>query len=252
MDLFDSFLQWVNLNWRAIITLLSFVITAYFTFQKIGNKVSITYQTGASRYSDEQIIKIVISNKKDKTISIWSIDAIIENDIKFSVYAPNAPLILKSGESISIAPKQYSNLSLNGEQFAPNFLFGKIDFYANIGNEIIRCIPDRITSNHNTTYRVATKSSISIEGHLYNESVRFILIYYYENKKKIAFIEDCGFIGNEWGMTPNFIEPGYTAIDIQAMLENYGYNNMFTNYVCFENCGATKRFKLAFKKPYTP
>ncbi|WP_368207799.1 hypothetical protein [Aeromonas sp. s12] len=122
MELLDSLLQWLNVNWRAVIATISFILSGYFAYQKIGNKIAISYQVRNGGYCDEQINNIVISNRKDKTISIWSIDAVIENDIQFEVYKPEAPLILKSGESVSVSPQLYSYLNLEGDRFNPELL----------------------------------------------------------------------------------------------------------------------------------
>jgi len=249
LEIFDVLLQWLNVNWRAIIATVSLLLSGYFAYQKIGNKISLTYQVNIGGYADEQINNLVISNRKDKTISIWSIDAVLENDIRFEVYKPKAPLILKSGESVSVSPEQYSYLHLDGDRFIPKFLFGKIDFYANLGNRRVKCIDEKISDKRNGVYRVATKSKVSLDGHLYNENVRFVLIYYFDDEKQFSFFENNGFIGHEWNKTPNHMgEESYDAGSIKAMLERYGYNHLFSNYVCLENCGAENGFKVAFRK----
>ncbi|EJE4183749.1 hypothetical protein M3890_004666 [Vibrio parahaemolyticus] len=252
MEIFDVLLQWLNVNWRAVIATISLILSGYFAYQKIGNKIGLKYQVNIGGYSDEQINNLVISNRKDKTISIWSIDAVLENDIKFEVYKPEVPLILKSGESISVSPEQYSYLHLDGDKFVPKFLFGKIDFYVNLGNKRVKCIDEKISDKRNSSYRVATKSRVSLDGHLYNENVRFVLIYYFEDQKQFAFFETNGFIGHEWGKTPNHMgSENYDANSIKTMLEHYGYDAMFSNYVCLENCGPKDGFKVAFRKTNT-
>jgi len=249
MELLDSLLQWLNVNWRAVIATISLILSGYFAYQKIGNKIAISYQVRNGGYCDEQINNIVISNRKDKTISIWSIDAVIENDIQFEVYKPEAPLILKSGESVSVLPQLYSYLNLEGDRFNPELLFGKIDFYADIGNKKVKCVDERIIGISRSEYRIATKSTISLDGHLYNENVRFVLIYYSDNQKKFAFFERNGFIGHEWNKTPNHMgNADYTAESIAEMLDHYGYSKIFTNYVCLESCGFIEGFKVAFQK----
>lgn len=252
MEIFDALLQWLNINWRAVIATISLILSGYFAYQKIGNKIGLTYQVTIGGYSDEQISNLVISNRKDKTISIWSIYAVLENDIKFEVYKPVAPLILKSGESVSVSPEKYSYLHLDGDRFLPKFLFGRIDFYANLGNKMVKCIDEKISDKRNSLYRVATKSKVSLDGHLYNENVRFVLIYFFEGEKQFAFFETNGFIGHEWGKTPNHMGvDNYDANSIKVMLEYYGYDQMFSNYVCLENCGPKDGFKVVFRKRNT-
>lgn len=242
-------MQWLNTNWRAVTATIGLILSGYFAYQKIGNKIGLKYQVNIGGYSDEQINNLIISNRKDKTISIWSIDAVLENDVQFEVYKSEIPLILKSGESVSVSPEQYSYLQLDGDRFIPKFLFGKIDFYANLGNKRVKCIDEKISDKLNSPYRVATKLKVSLDGHLYNENVRFILIYFFESEKKFAFFDTNGFIGHEWGKTPNHMGgDNYDANSIKEMLEHYGYDQMFSNYVCLENGGIKDGFKLAFQK----
>ena len=249
MEFIDVLWTWLNVNWRAIVATIGLILSIYFAYQKIGNKITLTYQVSGGKYADEQINKLVISNRKDKTVSVWSVEAVLENDIKYEVFKPDVPLILKSWESVSIAPKPYSYLSLDGDRFIPRFLFGKIDFYANLGNNLIKCVEENITNNDTNSYRKATKSTISLDGHLYNESVRFILIYFFDGIKKFAFFEENGFIGHEWGKTPNYMGSNdYTAENIKEMLEKFGYAKQFSNYVCLENCIELRDFKVAFRK----
>ncbi|WP_281628733.1 hypothetical protein [Vibrio sp. St2] len=172
----------------------------------------------------------------------------MENDIKYEVYKPEEPMILKSGESVGIALPPYSNLEVDGDRFVPQFFFGKIEFYANLGNKIIKCLDEKITDAQ-TSHRIATKFSNSFDGHLYNELVRFILVYYSNGQKQLAFFDTHGFIGNEWKMSPNHLgKNDYCASDIEKMLEHYGYSQLFSNYICFEKHDSDGQFRIAFQK----
>ena len=249
-QLLEMIQNFITTNWGTILATLSFGISGYFAWQKLTHKITLSYQVNAGSYADEQINKLVISNRRDRTVSIWSIDAVINNDIIFEVYKPQAPLILEHGESISMSPEKYSFLTLEGDHFKAELLRGKIDFYANLGNKIVKCSPEQITGNNNhKSLRRASKTSRIIDGHLYDESVNFILIYYFDGAKRLAFFEDNGFIGNEWNKTPNHMGArDYSADDIMKMLELYGYAEMFTNYVCLEFNTDENKFNVAFKK----
>ncbi|WP_135443111.1 hypothetical protein [Vibrio tasmaniensis] len=249
MEILDSILLWLNTNWRAIATTISLCFTVYFARQRIGDKLTVTYQVRMSRYSDEQITKLVISNRKDKTVSIWSIYAVIENDIKFEVHKPDVPIILKAGESVSIAPEKYSYLTLNGDRFEPKLMFGKMDFYINLGNRVVKCIDEQAKNDVLNSLPTAAQATISLDDHIYNEVVRFILIYYFEGEKNYAYFEDNGFIGHEWNKSPNHMgRDDYTANDIKNMLERNGYDKMFSNFICFEHFPDSKDLKVVFRK----
>ncbi|MFU2509333.1 hypothetical protein [Pseudoalteromonas sp. ASV78] len=122
-------------------------------------------------------------------------------------------------------------------------------FWGSLSNKRVRCQDEAINTDVKAQYNVATKTSVEFDGHLYNEKVRFILVYFLDGEKKIAFFEDNGFIGNEWSMSPNHMgSSDYKCEDIQKMLFQYGYHNMFTNYLCLENINLKKDLKLAFRK----
>ncbi|MFQ2302484.1 hypothetical protein ACK32U_22345 [Aeromonas dhakensis] len=249
MELFEIIVSWLNDNFRAIIAVISLSISMYFAYQKIGNRITITYQVSGGRYADTQISKLVVSNRKDKTISIWSIYAVLENDTKYEIYRPSAPLTLKSGESIGIAPEPYTSLLIDGEKIIPDFISGKIDFYVNLGKETVKSVSEKPKKDPISTYRTASKQTLLFDNQLYNENVRFILVYFSEGKKKFAYFEQNGFIGNDWGMAPNHMgQSNYTAQDILSMLDNYGYSKIFSNYVCFEQDLARREFHVVFNK----
>ncbi|MFA0260966.1 hypothetical protein AB4497_00660 [Vibrio cyclitrophicus] len=249
MEILDSILVWLNTNWRAIATTISLCFTVYFARQRIGDKLTVTYQVSLGSYADEQIKKLVISNRKDKTVSIWSIYAVIENDIKFEVHKPDIPIILKAGESVSVMPDNYSYLNLNGDRFKPKFMFGKMDFYMNLGNRVVKCIDEKVKNDVLNSLPTATQVTISLDGHIYNERVRFILIYFFDGVKRLAYFEDNGFIGHEWEKSPNHMgSSGYDANDIKVMLEHYGYDKMFSNFVCLENSDDNNDLKVVFRK----
>ncbi|MFU2509335.1 hypothetical protein [Pseudoalteromonas sp. ASV78] len=134
MEYFDFLLLFLNSNWKAIIATAGLFLSGYFAYQKVGNKITVNYHVGIEGYSDTQIVKLVLSNRKDKTVSIWGIDAVINQDIEFKLIDPEEPIILKSGESICLPIKKYSYLNVNGDRYKPEF-FGNFEFYANLGNK---------------------------------------------------------------------------------------------------------------------
>ncbi|MNC25572.1 hypothetical protein D3C75_736630 [compost metagenome] len=157
--------------------------------------------------------------------------------------------MLKSGESIGIAPEPYTSLLVDGEKITPNFISGKIDFYVNLGNTTVKSVSEKSKKDPTRSYRIASKQTFLFDGQLYNENVRFILVYFSEGKKKFAFFDNGGFIGHEWGMTPNHMgKNNYTAQDILSMLEDYGYSKIFSNYVCFEQNIPLREFNVVFNK----
>jgi hypothetical protein len=243
------FIETLGDNFKTIISLIGLCLSGYFAYQKIGNHITITYQINSGRYTDEQINKFVITNKKDKTISIWSIHVVVDKDLTYNLYSPDTPLILKGGESVSKNPEPYSYLSDGTNKYTPNFISSKIEFFANIGNKIIKCRDQKITKNERyPALRNLSVTKLIIDEQLFNQNVKFALIYFWDNKKHIAFFEPNGFIGNQWSLAPNHMgSADYDEDDIQNMLVAYGYDKLFTNYICLKR-NEKMSFDLAFNK----
>ena len=232
---------------RTILYFIGFSYALYFYHTKIGFKLTASYSVSSDMYTESQISKIIISNHKDKTIPIWSIYAVIDNDIKIELFKPEEPLIVKYGEAVSLAPKKYTHLIVNGDKFEPEFFSNKIDIYVNVGNKIVKCKDVRIKDNVLKNLTSSTQIRRVFDGHLYNDQVEYILVYFLDGVKRTAFIDCHGFIGNEWSLAPNsFGDAEITPKLIETTLNDYGYNQMFSNFVCFKRTG--NDFKVAFKK----
>ena len=74
----------------------------YFAYQKICNKVLVTYSVVSVGASETRISEISLINKKNKPITIFSIQAVINKEIIVEVESFKPALILKPLESIHI------------------------------------------------------------------------------------------------------------------------------------------------------
>ncbi|PMJ35679.1 hypothetical protein BCV29_02505 [Vibrio cyclitrophicus] len=231
-------------------TLVYFIASAYalyFYHTKIGFNITASYQTGSGLYTEEQVTKLILNNKKDRTVQIWSIYLVIENDIKIELYNPEEPIVLKGGESLAIKPEAYTKLTVGADQFKPKFGYGNIKFYVNTGSKVVKCGRVKVKDNFLANLKQASVLRTKFGGHLYDDSVLYILVYFLNGKEHTAFIDKHGFIGNEWGLSPNsFGEQTLTPQLIEATLKHYGYTEIFSNYVCFERKGHD--FEVAFRK----
>ncbi len=246
LDIAELF-NFLSQEGRTVIYFVASAYALYFYHTKIGFRLSITYEVSGDAYTDSQITKLVVSNHKDKTVPIWSIYAVLENDVKVEVYKPAEPVVLKSGESISIAPEKYTSLSIGGDHFEPHFFTRNVDFYINVGNKFVKCKDRKFKDSFLEKIPQAHKTRMLFDGHLYNENVNYILVYFLDGKKHTAYIDRRGFIGHEWGLAPNnFGQATVTPELIENMLEHYGYTSIFSNYVCFKRNGHD--FDVAFKK----
>lgn len=232
---------------RTVIYFVASAYALYFYHTKIGFRLSITYEVSSDVYTDSQITKLVISNYKDKAVPIWYIYAVLENDVKIEVYKPKEPVVLKSGESVAIVPDKYTYLYIGSDHFLPDFFTENIDFYANVGTKFVKCKDKKFKDSFLKKIPQARKTKMLFDGHLYNDNVEYILVYFLDGKKHTAYIDTSGFIGFEWELAPNsFGQVKVTPELIENMLEHYGYTSLFSNFVCFKRNGHD--FDIAFKK----
>ncbi|RBW44592.1 hypothetical protein DS885_11040 [Psychromonas sp. B3M02] len=192
----DCFIAFSNSYFRPILILISSVFAIFFASKKIGNNITVNYSISYEGFSAGSIKELVLSNKKDKPVSIFSIYALFENDLALEVKKLSPPVILKPYETVSIFPDKYSELSVDGDEF--NDMLNNIKFVIDSADGLIPC-KKSIKKESMSHYRTITKNTYLYNGFVYNESVRFILDYVFEGDKKTAFITKSGYIGNEWG-----------------------------------------------------
>jgi hypothetical protein len=241
-----DFLQIINTYFRPILLLIGSIFTIYFAIQKIGNKVTARYEFSNSCYAAEHISKVVLSNKKDKTISIWSIYGIFESQYQYELKKFDPPIVLKPYDTISLSLPKYTSLNVNGDNYEPNFLFGNTSLYLDIGSGLLKCKKE-LRKDSLSSYLQITATTHNFNGHVYNGRLKYILLYNYDGKSHTAFIEKGGIINNEWEFSPNALNRNHVSAEaIKEMLVTYGFHDMFTNYACFEV--DFPRTKLSFQK----
>jgi len=219
----------------------------YFAFQKIGNSVSASYEVSMELFSAEYISKVILSNKKDKTISVWSMHAVVNKDMQLELNKFDPPLILKAYETIAISLPKYSELYLGNDKFLPEFMTNDIRLHIDIGDKLLACKDEKKKPDTLKYFSQIGKRGVYFNGHIYNDHVIHILCYYYDEKPHTAFIDKSGIIGNEWGFSYNNIgKADASSDDVREFLENSGLSDIFTNYLCYKV--TYPEINIAFRK----
>ncbi|MGH2420774.1 hypothetical protein EJ576_05490 [Pseudomonas sp. C 49-2] len=212
-------------------------LTGYLAWKKINNKILVSFSTYHSRTSATRIGNVVFSNLKDKPVPIFSVYAIIDRHISIKVEEFNPPIILKGLESLSIETSPVSNYYIGADEYEPSFMSPqKIELYVTSIGRPIKC---KLTNSHSIEsyhefkhYSVATASTRKLNGFAYNDNVLYAIIYNFEGKLRTAFVEQGGFIGNEWGFYYNMIPEKQmeSTCGIIEFLKHCKYDEIFTNY----------------------
>ncbi len=217
---------------KVLLLMLTASFAVYFFFQKIQKKVVAQFTASWQMFSEPYISKLVLTNKRDNTLAIWSAHATIYEDIRVELETFDTPLVLKPYETISISLPKYSALLLNNQEYDPDYSFESTRIYLDIGLKFLVCESEaKKDILHN--YREAQKYTTVFNGHVFNKDVAFILVYSLEGKVYTAFFSSNGAIGNEWEFAPNHIGNNVNVEEIKSMLRQFGYDKLFTTITCF-------------------
>jgi len=190
-----------------------FPLSFYLAWKKIGTSVSCSVGYNSSRVSANQFKNIVLANNKDKPITIFEIQAVIGNDISFSVDKFDPPIILKSLETISISAKPYSSLYIGEQQWEPDPLSReKLDIYLSTPAGIVKCKnashPDTNALQKLSHFTRAAKITKKFNDVVYSsEKVAYAITYKSGTTVKTAIIDASGFICGDWEYQYNHVQP---------------------------------------------
>ncbi len=213
--------------------MVSSAFAIYFSYKKIGHKVSAQYSIGGKSFTPSHITEVVLSNKKDKPISIYAIHAVFHNDLwlELDKYSPpTPPKVLKPYESLSLLMNPYSFLNVGSDKYEPDLINAEI--YVESDDKVIKCE----SRYHPELLEKYTKVSInrcSYNGFVYDDTVAYILVYILDSSLKTVFIHKSGYIGNEWELSPNHLGQDATEQTILNMIKAYNFDSIFNSYVVY-------------------
>lgn len=235
----------LNDYFRPILLIIATLFTIYFAIKKIGNSVTAQYTFSSPLFSEEYISNVVLSNKKDKTLSVWSINAVFDKNFTLTLEKFNPPIILKAYETVSISLPKYSSLSIDLDKYIPNYTTNDTNIYIDIGHKLIKCKNN--TKKDSLSHFTSVSMNITkFNGHVFDETVAYIMAYYYQGKSYTAFITGSGIISNEWDFSPNHLGNNINEGTIRSFINQYGFHELFSNYKCFKV--DYPNINLAFKK----
>jgi len=206
--------------------LFIFPLSFYLAWKKIGIKVSSSFSVHHERTLPPRIGAIMLTNQKDKPVTIFSIHAMIGKSIFYEVDHFDPPMILKPLESLQLTPKPYSNLYLGADRYKPDFgSADNVELYIAIPNKIIRCQnmphPSPLLFCKFNSYRMAIKSTLQFNGLVYNENAMYAITYRMDSAISTAIVDTSGLICREWNYHVNVIPQQYmkSKMEVRKYLE---------------------------------
>lgn len=227
-----SFFEWLwSLFDIKLLTFFAAGFTIYFGYQKTSKKVCISYSISSSRIYDPHIPAIIISNKRDNSISISSIEMDINEKGKLTLVEFATPTILKGYESQKIDIPKYSNLRLHGQLYKLGILDDISFNLITTGGHKINC---EIESNLTLPApNMITKAVYNLNEIILTSRMMYIFFYKLASQEKHCIIDIGNFFNEENPFHFNYLANINDNILIDIML-NYGYHERFENYMCFK------------------
>ncbi|TWC27795.1 MULTISPECIES: S24 family peptidase [unclassified Pseudomonas] len=196
---------------RIIPGIILLPLTFYLGWKKIGNKVLISYSTAHERLTATRVGDIVITNLKDKPLTVHEIYVLVDRHFVVPVQKLSPPIVVKGLESIALDTDPVSNYYLGEEEYNFDKYSGQIlEFYLSTHEGLIKCKTVNPPSVGSYTkfkdYVVAMPHTQRYNGIVYNENAAYALIYRYEGESKTAILETGGLILTGWPFLPNQLQ----------------------------------------------
>ncbi|GAA62216.1 hypothetical protein P20652_4120 [Pseudoalteromonas sp. BSi20652] len=192
---YTALLDIINTHFKPFFFILATYLTIRLGLKKFGNEVLATCTITSEYFKPDYISSVVLTNCKDKPLVIKSILAEFKGNSHLELIKFKEPLVISAHSSNKVKIPPYSKLSLNGCEYTPDLL--DITIILQSDSEYIKCKEPNIKKGLSSVQ--ITKSSRKFNGFIYNESLKYALLYSENDKTYTAFIAANGFLGNEWG-----------------------------------------------------
>lgn len=224
-------LDFLNEIARPVLLLIASVFSIFIAWGKFGRKVLVSYSVVSEGFSSARISNIVLQNKKDRPICIYSIHAVFENDIWLELEKFNPPRVLKSFETVGIKTSEYSATTVGNNSYHPDFL-GHVEIYIETEKDLMLCQRQRKV-NKLKDHTQACKDTVKFGEFVFDETVSHILDYFYNGKSHVAFIHKSGYIGNEWKFGVNHLGSEASDESIKTFMVEKEIDKVFSNYILY-------------------
>ncbi|PPA04373.1 hypothetical protein C4E44_09400 [Pseudomonas sp. MWU12-2312b] len=208
MSLLQSIWPYIDGFLRIAPGIVLLPLTFFLGWKKVGHKVHISYSTAHERISASRIGNVVITNLKDKPLTVHEVHAMIDRHYVLPVQKFKTPVIVKGLESFAFDTDSVSHYYLGVEEYEPDSLLGqKVEFYLTTQDGLVKCKvanPPSIQSYSKfKDYVVASAHTRKYNDIVYNDKAVYALIYNHDGQSHTAIIEDGGFIITGWPFLPN-------------------------------------------------
>lgn len=189
-------------------------LSIYLGWKKLGHSISVAFTVGSDFTTAKRIQRVFLANRKDRPVTIFSIQAVVNNEITYEIQKFDSPYVIRAMEAVSIETNPYSKLMIGESEWEPNLIAeDKIDIYLEVPTGVIKCqaLPHPNLSAASKFRHLARASKITsaFNGIVYNDNAKYAITYATKGSttRKTALVDVKGFVGGEWDYPINMMAP---------------------------------------------
>ncbi|MDQ0627964.1 hypothetical protein WKH08_09150 [Pantoea agglomerans] len=215
-----------------LLTLIAAGFTIYFGYQKVTKKICVSYSLSTGKLYNLHLTNFVISNKRDNTVIISSINMRISNKGSIEIIKFEEPLVLKGYEAKLIDIPKYSEIcdqnGLVSIDISEQLFFSVVTG----GGNIIACDVENSLILKSFENRLH-KKVITFNDIVLTRKMGFIFTYRIKDKTIDVIFDKFGFIT---GYTPfNFnMFTEMSGESFEFFLISNGYHEHYDDYALFK------------------
>ncbi|WP_198298930.1 hypothetical protein [Dickeya dianthicola] len=211
-----------------LLTVIATGFTIYFGYQKITKKICVSYSISSGKLYDSHLTNFVISNKRDNSIVIFSINMKIGNKGSIELIKFEEPLVLKGYDAKLVNVPEYSDIY---DQNGPI----SIDIFERLSFSVITRSGDVISCDVESPLTLKSlEDRLYKRTHTFNNIVLtskmgFIFTYRIKDKVIDVIIDKHGFIPGYTPFTFNMFPEMSEEFFANFLISN-GYHAFYDNY----------------------
>lgn len=215
-----------------LLTVIATGFTIYFGYQKVAKKICVSYSISSGSLYDSHVTNLVISNKRDNSIIIHSINMKIGNKGSIELINFEEPLILKGYDAKLIDVPKYSYIYDKNTPVSID-AFEKLSFSViTMSGKIINCYAESPVTLNNLKGRLS-KGVHTFNNIVLTRKMGFIFTYRINDKVTDIIIDKHGFISGHTPFGYNML-PEMTKEFFEDFLISNNYHTFYNDYALFK------------------
>lgn len=224
MACFDNVVFSVQEFFKVVPGIVIFPLSFILAWKKFRTSVSCLVKINSNNFLPTQFSSVVLSNNKDRPVTIFEVVAVIDDRYQVSVEKFDPPLVLKALETLSVVTTPYSALYTHEGEWEPEILAGtKLTLYVVVPKGIHKCKdlsrPHTINARAFRNYITPLKETYVHSGKTASNKVKFLLYYMDGNQRRLSFISYAGMLDESKGLPFNAIAPAY-LVDVDCLAKH--------------------------------